>query len=279
MAQGPHNGFTLGQILLDCSERWGQADQTGTTPAVPTDPGVIDLCLRKINAGYREFLTANSKWTFLEQQVQVLGYPLGDGPDNVEGDAGRYRLPGYVTSTPRHDWFFVGASRPRTRIENRAVQLVRQQRALSSRQTGIPTWAGVGKINEDDAVEGPNHGYEVVFWPAPSLTYLMQNTFRVDGHELVDMTERHIAGMAHDRTIIAFANWEWYRDDAEDAVRDRYKAERDEALARSFSLDNEMRERRRGTMSLDRIRNGERRKTHRYLGRVTYDGIAIGPSQ
>ncbi len=287
MANEPLNGMTLGQILLDCAERWGYASQSGSVPAIPTDPGVLALCLRKINAGYREFLLANPKWSFLHRQYSVLAYPEGDGPDNIDGDGGRYRLPGWISSAPLNDWAFVGDARPRTIVERRQINIVRKRRAIQSRRTGIPTIAGVGTIEADDGADKSPTGYEVVFWPAPSLTYEMEATFRVDGHELVDLNERHVAGKVHDRTVISFANWEHYRDDSTDeAEKARYKSELygdgqtdPGALARSIRIDNEMRDRHHGTTSQNRNLYQNRRKTHRYLGRISFDGSYISAPQ
>ena len=288
MANEPLNGMTLRDLLLDCAERWGYADQRGSVPAIPTDAARLALCLRKINAGYREFLLANPNWTFLYREHSVLAYPDGDGPDNIDGDAGRYRLPGFISSAPLSDWKFVGDSRPRTYVRRRHVEIVRKRRAIQTRRTGIPDIAGVGTIQVEDGADQRASGYEVVFWPAPALAYEMEATFRVDGHTLVDLNERHIAGQVHDRTIIAFCNWEHYRDDSDDeSLKARYKAELfgDRgtgdigALGRSIQIDNLMRERHHGTTSTNRNAQMNRRKTHRYLGRVSVDGSYLSETQ
>jgi hypothetical protein len=287
MTTGPFTGLTFEQALIDCAERWGHAGQSGTVPALPTDEAVLDLIKRKFNAGYQEFLSAHN-WSFLDQQVTVLAYPNGDGPDNIDSDPARYRLPNNIRGMPLYDWEFVGDARPRTTVANIAIDIVRKRAALYTRRTGIPTWAGCGPLNENGPPEQGGNGWEVMFWPAPALTYEMRTTFRIEQHELVENNERHIAGKAHDRTVIAFANWEWYRDDAEDPdLRERYRLElygnpatgEKGALQRSIDIDGQHRNRRRGSISTERLRHANRRKTHRYLGRVQYDGSYLDASQ
>lgn len=286
MTTGPFTGMTLEDMIRDCAERWGHADQTGSTAGVPTDAAVLDLVKRKINAGYQQFLSASTKWSFREQQVQVLGYPNGDGPDNINKDPGRYRLPSHIQGAPLYDWEFVGDARPRTTVANMAVDIVRKRAALYTRRTGIPDMAGVGPLNDNGPPEQGSNGWEVVFWPAPALTYLMSTTFRVEQHELTTLGERHIAGKAHDRTIIAFADWEWFRDDAEDPEqKERYRlavfgdpaSGIEGMLQRSLKIDGEHRNRRRGSISTERMRHQNRRKTHRYLGRVSVDSVYVEP--
>jgi hypothetical protein len=270
-------GMTFEEIILDCAERWGHADETGDTAGIPTDDYLLDKIKRKVNAGYRAFLTANPKWTFLEERVQIQCYPDGDGPYNIDGDAGRYRLPSRIASSPRFDWTFEGDQKPGSVVMNLAHDIVLRRRAAGER-TGIPEYCGVGPIDPDAPPGGAERGWEAVFYPAPAADYLLETTFRVDSHTLIDLSERHIAGRSHDRTLIAFCDWEWYRDDGEDeTVRERYKAEiygdgaRPGLLALSIAADNERRSRRHGNLG----RRTVRVNTGSNLGRVTLDGSAV----
>lgn len=262
------------EILLSCAEKWGKADQTGTLPAIPSDPADLDQCKRRINEGYRSFLSSNPRWSFAEEKVQVLLAPDGSGPFNIESDGGRYRLPKFIGSIPLTDWTYVGQSTPGGRILTVDHDLVVRQQSQSD-ATGNSTHAGVGPIVTGEGPGGQHKGWEVRFWPRPQGAYTVEATFRVTSHKLVDLEDRHIAGREHDETILAFCDAEWYKHDAEDPeIAQRYMAIRTDALERSIELDKQMSPRRHGKVvdpSTQRV------SVNRYtnLGRITMDGVPI----
>lgn len=271
--------MTFGDMILDCAERWGHADQSGTLPGLPTDAAILDLIKRKINAGYHEFLRADRKWTFVRQRVQVLWCPNGDGPFNIPSaglpDGGRYRLPSYVGSQPHTDWTYVTTGRPPMVIQTIDAETVRRRMA-AFRTKGIPAWAGVSPIQTDDGINGQGgKGWEVMFYPRPQNVSTVEAIFSVRQHVLKNLEERHVAGSDHDRTIIAFADHQWYKDDAEDpTVSAGYAGEMANQLAQSMLIDQERRPRQHGklvdpktlTVPVNRYVN---------LGAITYNGSPV----
>jgi len=259
-------------LILNCAERWGKADQSGSVPALPTNEADLALIKRKINDGYRAFLASNPKWRFAEQDVTILFYPNGDGPLNIEADAGRYRMPEFIGSTPLGDWTFAGDSTPRSRVVTMDYDIVRKHLDIGGSSTGVPCYAGVGPMKSTDK-EQPRI-WEAVFFPRPSQTWTCSARFRVTSHKLVNLTDRHIAGGEHDETLIRFCDWEWFGDDAEDqSISDKYAGRRNEALMRSIALDREMSGRRHGKVT--NLGNGQPDAWKRPLGSITYDGVPI----
>lgn len=249
MGSSLESSMTFKEMILDCAERWGKADQTGTLPGIPTDAADLNLVKRKINAGYRQFLAADPKWSFVRQRYSLTFYPDGDGPQNIQSDAGRYRLPSWICSQPKSDWMFVTASGPRGCIPIRPYELVRRQLADTASGGGQPAYSAVGPVETGDAIGGQSKGWEALFSPRPSTAYTVEAMFRVTRHDLTDLYERHVAGSEHDRTILAFADWEWFRDDAENPTTTAiYQQARDAQLAQSIRVDREYRGRHHGKL-------------------------------
>ena len=266
--------MTFRELILDCAERWGVADETGTRAGIPTDLAVLDKVKRKINAGYADFLRADPRWTFLRQRVQVTWYPDGDGPYNINGDASRYRLPSYVGSAPLTDWTYVDAGAPPSCILTVDGERVRMAAARQV-ATGVPTWAGCIPLATEDGVGGQSKGWEVVFYPRPSTAYTVEAMFRVGNHVLAELGERHVAGSDHDRTIIAYADHHWFKDDAETPdIPARYEAEMLRNFGASVQIDKQRRPRNHGKLIDPSVmRNPVNRSSN--LGTLTFDGAAI----
>lgn len=269
--------MTFGDMILDCAERWGHADETGTLPGIPTDAAVLDKIKRKINAGYAEFLRADRKWCFLRQRYELTWYPDGDGPYNIptggSPDGGRYRLPTYLGSQPLTDWTYVTTGRPPSVIQNVSGETVRRQQA-SFRMSGVPMQAGCLPILTGDGVGGQPKGWEVLFYPRPASAYTVEAVFSVRQHVLTELHERHVAGSDHDRTIIAYADHQWFKDDAENPLTSQtYEAEMLRMKALSMEIDKERRPRVLGKLRDSSSFVPVSRWTN--LGTVKYDGARI----
>lgn len=274
MALDLESSATFEDLILDCSARWGHADQSGTLPGIPTDPAVLFEVKSTINRAYRAFLSAYPKWTFATQDIFLTFDPDGTGPDNVAGDPGRYRLPRHVGSIPLTDWTYEGGNAPVESILVLDHELVDRLRAMDSGSAGYPTRSAIKRITGNDQGGSDPRAWEAIFHPSPSAVATVKATFRFTGHQLVSLTDRHIAGREHDETIKAFADHEWMKKDAEDPeMSQRYERERNAKLAHSIALDHEMRARRRGQVidpSVMRYTPPASR-----LGPLTFNGAAI----
>lgn len=208
---------TFEDLILRTAVRIGAAEQTGAEAAIPTDPEVLRRVKEVVNEGYDRFLRANKNWTFLECDYELTFDHTGAGPFNIDADAGRYRLPGFVASPPITPWRYAD-----TRTRRRNIQVLhpsiidnyRQQRIVNS---GPPGFCGCRDRESKAPIGSRPRAWECIFWPTPDQDYVVRATFKVFKHKMVDLAERHIAGGVHDATIIAWAAVVWYEDDAGDA--------------------------------------------------------------
>lgn len=229
---------TFEDLILRLAARTGHADQTGTIAELPTDAEVLRLHKAAVNEGYDRFLRANPKWTFLDLSVTITLDSDGDGPTNIDGDAGRYIAPGYVSGAPTGPWVFADTRSRRTMLKSVHPSQIDAYRQAGSGQTGAPSLAACRSRRTGAPVGQAPAGWEFMFWPLPDQDYVLSAPFRVKKHVMVELGEKHVAGSEHDSAIHAFAAWAWYEDDAEDpAVAERFRAAAMERLAESMALD------------------------------------------
>lgn len=253
-----YTGKTLGDLMLDLARDVGLAVYVSGGVAVaarlPTQAARLDLLKRSVNDGYANFINGidpgNSgarpytRWSFLERVVTITFDPDGTGPQNIERDAGRYRLPDGITSRPKTTGWSLDSSgtHPGLRIpDTSADRVVRRWWALGTEQTGTPQIAACRPLPNPDGQQG-GAAWEVIVAPKPdSGSMSMQAPFRVQPRAMQDVTERHICGSQHDQTIRLYALVEYWRNDAENAGRyDRAVEMASAAMKSSIAMDTEL---------------------------------------
>lgn len=208
---------TFGDLILRLAERVGAADQNGSIAVIPTDAERLRRCKQAVNEGYDRFLRANKNWTFLECDYELTFDNTGTGPQNIEADASRYRLPGFISSSPTTPWRYTDTRTRRRNIQNVHPSIIdnyRQQRYIN---TGPPGYAAVRDRENKGPIGSRPRSWEAIFWPTPDAPYVVRATFRVFKHKMVDLAEKHIAGGVHDATIADYAAVAWQEDDTGDA--------------------------------------------------------------
>jgi len=236
-------GWTLERLLIELADATNNATYSTTTGAAiaPTDANLLDQFTRAINRGYRRFLRSDPHWTFLQQEVQIQLSADGTGGTNIDREPGLYLLPSYCVGAPKGDWTFADQSTDQACIIHRDATSVRRLRDANPNSVGVPMYAA------DYAVE-PQGGQEqgparrgLMLYPDPDSDLIIRGVFRVLSHDLVNLTDRHIAGAEHDLAILEQAKNEMalLEDKNAPLVRDE--------LERSMALDKAGRVRTRGT--------------------------------
>ena len=236
------SSMTLEQIALEVARRCNlasyinAADTTDNRARVPSDRHDLEEVLSVVRRGYRRFLRDMWDATFMRLWVTITIGTSTTAPSVVNGEADTYRLPGYCTSAPIGDWQYVGGNDTGTVIKTMQYDAVAQMKELSDNgtsDTGTSLVAGHRRISQG----GPERGWSVLFYPAPDATYTIQAEFAVLPYDLVELGDRHIAGAAHDDTIIAASVLEYKQID-EPGNLATYAAIYEAALAASRLVDN-----------------------------------------
>jgi hypothetical protein len=196
-------GKTFRELIVEVAHRKDMADLSGEVAAIPSDSQHLDLVKRMVNRGYARFLRADPQWSFIERTVTVVTNADGDGPTNLGGDAGRYKLPFYVRGTPLSNWRFQDEQSTYCEAiatDHRSVRIMRQQ----GQSTGTPAYAAVAALESPDA-GGRSTAWELLLYPTPSAEYTIEADFNLRTHQFVEMEDRSIAGPEHDEAIIECA--------------------------------------------------------------------------
>jgi len=210
-------GWTLRQLIIELADAVSLAtlgtgsDNRATTP---TDPNTLDQLTRAINRGYKSFLTANPRWTFLERPVQITLSADGTAAQCVEGDPARYLLPSFVNGNPKGDWSFIDDQADRVCIMTTHEHVVRRLRDGSPDTSGTPLYGCVRPLDPPKGGSLRAARHELVLYPDPDEAYVIEALFRIGAHELVELEDRHVAGAEHDMAILEQAVWQWRQLDA-----------------------------------------------------------------
>lgn len=259
-------GLTFGEHLLALAEAVGTArtiDDSGNPlpdaatieDRLPDDPVELDMLKRTFNAGYASFCTGAdplsrpgrapyTNWTFLTRTVSVYLNRAGDGPQNIDGDNARYRLPSTIRSRPKSSWIIeipgVLGSRVVEDTTSQRVATLLASLAVNSSTSGYPYMAACRPIDAPEG-EGEGQAWEVIVAPRPTQTATMTAQFTLTARRLRGLDEKHICGAQHDPALRAFAVMEWYRRDVEHTEKfARAVADAASKLDASVDMDKQM---------------------------------------
>jgi len=241
------SGLTFYDLQLRVGEASGfveyRQDEDDNRAIPPTDPNRIDRVKRAINDAAREFYRAvdettrtTHRWTWLKQTISIALSADGTGPDNIDGDSRRYRLPDSVTTKcNRADW--TTPDYPGRMIQIVHDGMTRRHWAMYPDATGAPLYLSVVATPEAKKV-GQRTPYEMIIAPAPSdsrtFTVVAEMDVRTD--PLTQDGDYGPWSPEDDLTVVAWAvallkmgdqSWE------------RYEAKRVESLRASIAADKD----------------------------------------
>lgn len=245
---------TFGDLMLALAESpvcgiasYGTTGQSAAS--LPTGESDLALLKRVVNRGYQRFLNFTPQWTFMRDEITISISEATDGPLNVDGAAWRYRLPSGVRSTPVQNMRFLDtlALAPTCQTVDSRLILDLRQRAETF---GTPAYAAFRPVQGIDGSQDEAAAFEMILYPTPDTGYTMSGQFRLLPYDMIDQDERHIAGAAHDRAILACVLYEWARMDQDRAPATAdLKQDMIDALAESVAIDRLNRSVRRGAVT------------------------------
>lgn len=234
-------GWTFERFQVELAELVGQTTHGATADGAaqpPTDAAELDRLKRAINRGYRLFLAA-SEWSFLVQNVSVALTADGLGPSNANKDPGIYVLPGFVSAPPIDGWVFSPGQNHCHMLEEIPVHEMLRMRAIP--RTGTPAYSAHRKAAPQAGGVQSRHRLEFMVYPSPDVAQTVEASFRVYPPELVDGTDRTIAGEEHDLAILRCAHFAY-------ESRDTGGALPSDLIADSLRLDRAARPKYFGTL-------------------------------
>ena len=222
------------------------ADGLPCDAALPAGPTLAKID-RAVQEAVQLFLLADPMWSFLTQTLTLRLDAAGKGPDNVAGDAGRYRLPNALRGGPQR-WVLSQDGQPSS-IWNVADSTVAAVLAAQAMGPGCPHCAAIRPIpNPEDAIGGA--AWEVVVGPKPADAYTLTGTFSINW-QWTEGAERHIFGAEHDQTLYLMAVAAFRRADGQTGPQAQLNQTlADRALAQSIRLDKDRRPKQLGRVSM-----------------------------
>lgn len=269
---------TFEESLIRLAVAAGMANYDGQEAALPDDPLHLDRLKRAYNDGYERFLRHRARWTFMEMPFELTTTSDGTGAYNVEGDPARYALPDFLIGCrPKGNWHYTDSSAIYSTVIDTSWEIVRARYASHGNDAGVPQIAACQRMsNPADSINNADR-WEVIFWPPPGAVYTLTALFSVMRRRLVELTEKHPAGMIHDATINACAKFEFFKDDS-GPLREPAVLEMGEALDRSVQIDLQNEPKRLGRIrdpGLATLLDSGRVRRYDRTGVSTYNGVSI----
>ncbi len=238
-------GSNLEELMLQLAVYIDKADQTSDGDALPADEGEQRILRRWINEGYSLFMRSDPRWSFLKRQVELTLSNIV-GPENVNGETWRIRLPSFVRGFPSPAVFSVRQNDITTAVLCiREAEWIDRNIALDgTRSISTPVYFACRAIPISDRSgahglgKGGADDWEVLFYPRPSRPYKVGATFPVRWTKLIDHNDRTICGPEHDQAIVFAAEYLYLARDSDDRTRrEEAKTRWLESLGSSIRLD------------------------------------------
>lgn len=180
---------------------------------------------------------------------------------------GDYTLPRTFGGEVSGEITYAADTSPTVTIAWRHESVIRHLREVTTSETGYSYLAATRKMDDD------GDRWELLTWPVPNSTYVVEFPYELYFNKLVGLTESHPCGHAHDEAIKA-ACFAVLERDGEDMIGDLMRYYREIALPDSFKIDGRQAPRNLGKMrSGSRGRRGSWRnfREHRPRPSVAYD--------
>ncbi len=209
-------GHTFAELIRRVARVRGYAPEVGVNDGLPEDQEDLQRVKDAVNMGLSRFYAAHD-WTFLKPRVQIEMVVAGDGPFNIDGDSGRYRLPAGIQGTPQTDWSYLDTESLLREVTRTSFSRIRELYAGSIDASGFPQYAATEVLEPND--EEDTQGWQVAVWPRPQSAYRLEAQFFIMPGELQQMSDRPYGGRFHDHAIFLAAVSELRRQDDKDERR------------------------------------------------------------
>jgi hypothetical protein len=256
------SAMTFQDLIIEVAEFAGLCDyeDEGAGKAIlPTDAHDLDKIKRVITNAIRQFMYTNVPqptgfWRWRKRLLSVTLEPDADGPMNIQGDAGRYKLPYYFKGTPEGQITYDSQSNNGAHISWVSEQRIRQAREVDTDYSGYPVWAAIRPFDDDH--------YELLVYPKPSVDDTLVFPYTAEFEKITELTSRLPNSIEFDDAILAAckARVELELEDQGAGWKQYYMTE---ALPAAWTLDG-----RKSPRGLGYMRNRRGRLGSTFIDRV-----------
>ena len=172
----PSGALSISDLVLRVAEKLGIAEYTSTGLIhVPTNQFNLNLCKQYVNNGIRMFMAdAPPKgWRWMRRLMTVTFDAEGDGDDNIDSDAARYKLAENFGGTVDGPIEYDADSAIGTNIEWCDESVIRARRSISV-NTGIPTLAAIRPYQPTSETLSATRQWELIVDPQPGSAYVVK---------------------------------------------------------------------------------------------------------
>ena len=177
---------------------------------------------------------------------------------------GNYTLPQTFGGQTSGDPTYAADTTPTITVAWVNEAAIRRLRENTLSDTGDPYWLATRTMNST------RRRWELMAWPIPRSVYVIEFPYELYFNKLVDLTDLHPCGFAHDETIKA-AVFAAAERDAEDTLGGLMEYYVKKALPSSYKIDGRQAPRRLGSMNLRGSINRRNFRDFQRRPTVTYD--------
>jgi len=184
----PSGASTMSDLMLRVAEKLSIAeyDSAGRIH-IPVDQYNFNLCKRYVQNGIRMFMADAPRkgWRWMRRLMTVTFDAEGDGDDNIDDDAARYKLAENFGGTVDGPIEYDADTAVGTRIEWCDESVIRARRSLSV-NTGVPTLAAIRPYQPTSEALSATRQWEMIVDPAPGSAYVVNfpYTLHFDGMKM-----------------------------------------------------------------------------------------------
>ena len=184
----PSNATTMSDLMLRVAEKLGIAEYDSVgRPHIPVGQYNFDLCKQYVQNGIRMFMADAPRkgWRWMRRLMTVTFDAGGDGDDNIDTDAARYKLAENFGGTVDGPIKYDADTSVGVRIEWCDESEIRARRAITV-NTGIPKLAAIRPYQPTSETLSATRQWEMIVDPAPGSAYVVKfpYTLHFDGMKM-----------------------------------------------------------------------------------------------
>lgn len=237
--------FTFGDILLRVARDSGlQKNNAGAVDSVPTANAAVFQRLKDaVNDARRDLYTAVDPESGLAYQwnclttMETFVFPATAGANNPAGDRSRLLVPFTFDVIEKSRWSWRTASNWAGQLQWMHPSHVDLMAAQHPDWSGHPQIACVLPMQPGNEAKGVYAGQEIRLWPAPDDEYTIAGMVRRTWYPMVSLGDIDPMGVTNAEAVITTAMWHMRRSDPDLSIRDWYKKQSAEAVARAIAMD------------------------------------------
>jgi hypothetical protein len=162
--------------MLRVAEKLGIAEYDSVgRPHIPVNQYNFDLCKQYVQNGIRMFMADAPRkgWRWMRRLMTVTFDAEGDGDDNIDTDAARYKLAENFGGTVDGPIKYAANTNQATEIEWCDESTIRARRAVTV-NSGVPRFAAIRPYQPTSETLSATRQWEMIVDPAPGSAYVVE---------------------------------------------------------------------------------------------------------